>query len=439
MAGQTITNLGTGGADLNGQSGSTSGSDSNDPKFLDWPGDNAGNYVYLPGTAIDWLYAADAAALDITSDIDLRVHCALDDWTPAAQMGLISKWSGAAGNQSYRLDVLTDGKLTLYWTTDGSTQKSATSSVATGVTDGSAKWIRATLDVNNGASGYDVKFYTSNDGSSWSPAGTTVTSTPATSIFSGSAQLVVGAGSASGGSPATGKFYRGLVLNGIGGSTVLDVDTSLITVGTATSFTTTTGQSITIARGTSGRKTVCVVAPVLLFGTDDYIQVADNALLDFAATDSFSYVMVVREWVTANNTSGLLSKMYFDTSPYNGWSFAHYLTDRTVRPLVTDASINTAAAQASDPASGALAIHVAVVNRVAQTLTPYRNGTPGTPVSISGVGSLVNAYPMRVGASSDATPGRYTDMEFIGAAVFRRALSAAEVSSITTYYQARLS
>jgi hypothetical protein len=69
---QVILNLGTGGSDLNGQNGSTSGADSNDARFLEWPGDNAGNYVYLPGVASNYLSVPDEAALDITGDIDIR-------------------------------------------------------------------------------------------------------------------------------------------------------------------------------------------------------------------------------------------------------------------------------------------------------------------------------------------------------------------------------
>jgi hypothetical protein len=109
---QTIINLGTGGAALNGQNGSTAGADSNDALFLDWPGDNAGNYVYLPGRSGDFMQVPDEAALDITGDLDLRAEVALDNWTPSVTHPLVAKF-GTAGNRSYRLDVDTNGRLNL--------------------------------------------------------------------------------------------------------------------------------------------------------------------------------------------------------------------------------------------------------------------------------------------------------------------------------------
>ena len=84
---QEVENLGWGGSALNAQLGSSSGADSNDPKYLDWDGEN---YVYLPGVSGNYLSVPDEAALDITGDIDIRVQVAMDDWTPAADQVLVS-------------------------------------------------------------------------------------------------------------------------------------------------------------------------------------------------------------------------------------------------------------------------------------------------------------------------------------------------------------
>jgi hypothetical protein len=97
---QTIVNLGTGGAALNGQNGSTSGADSNDALFLDWDGEN---YVYLPGVASNYMSVPDEAALDITGDIDIRVQVAMDDWTSGSSYGLIAKFSDVGDNRGYML------------------------------------------------------------------------------------------------------------------------------------------------------------------------------------------------------------------------------------------------------------------------------------------------------------------------------------------------
>lgn len=133
----------------------------------------------------------DSAAVSITGDLSVRIKAAMTDWTPAAVACLVAKW-GAAGQRSYKLEVLTDGKLRLSWTTDGTTVISKDSTVAPTVTNGAELWVMATHDVDNGAAGNDVKFWTSADGVSWTQLGTTVTTGGTTSHFDSTAALYVG-------------------------------------------------------------------------------------------------------------------------------------------------------------------------------------------------------------------------------------------------------
>ena len=264
----TLTNGGSAGSLLPVTVGSSLAADSNDAKFLAHDGTN---YVYLPGSTSNSLEVPDSAALDVTGDIDIRVRVAMDDWTPGTTTNLISK--AAASNISYRLQVDTSGTLAFGWSSDGTTLGSTRfSTVATGVADGAAKWVRVTVDVDNGASGNDTKFWLSDDGSTWTQLGTTVTNAGVISFFSGTAAIVIGLDLVQG-RFLSGKIYRAQILNGIDGTKVLDVDTSVITTGAATSFTAVTGQTVTINRSTSGRKTVAVTQPTWLFGTDDYMEV----------------------------------------------------------------------------------------------------------------------------------------------------------------------
>ena len=275
---QTITNLGSAGSLLPTTLGSTTSADSNDPAFLAHTGTN---YVYLPGVLGNNMSVPDAAALDITGDIDLRALVALDDWTPSTINAIVNKRGGTASDISYDFRVTTTGNLSLLWSVDGINTILVSSSVTAGITDGSIKWIRATLDVDNGASGYDVKFFTSDNGTVWTQLGSTVTGSGTTSIYSGTSEVRIGQ-SAPSSTNSTGKFYRAQILNGIDGTTVLDVDASVIATGAATSFTATTGQTVTINRTTSGRKTVAVTQPTWLFGTDD-IMAVDNRYMSGAA------------------------------------------------------------------------------------------------------------------------------------------------------------
>lgn len=430
---QTIVNLGTGGADLNGQNGSTTSADSNDALFLDWPGDNAGNYVYNPGTSGNYLRVLDEAALDITGDIDIRMFLAADDWTPSAGGRLVSKWIATGNQRSYGLSLNSDGTLVLSWSSDGSATLSATSTVATGIADGSARWIRATLDVDNGASGRNIQFFLSDDGVTWTQLGSTVTQANVTSIFSSTSQVTFG------GSPPLGtyvacKIYRVQILNGIAGTTVLDIDTSVMTSGAATSFTARTGQTVTIFRKTSGRKSVAVVSPVWLFGTDDYIEVADNALLDFDATDSLHVLLIGRQWATPANFGRFIEKWDYSIAGDAGYALG-YDSSGNVGIYVDDGP--DSASRRVAYGSGDLSVYHGFLDRSSNTVNAARDNSYGSPVDASSIGSLVNPRVLRIGRAIGA--GGYQDFELVGVAVFRRALSTAEIDQLIAYYQARLS
>src|SRR3546814_10458819 len=99
-----------------------------------------------------------SASLNVEGDLDLKVHVALDDWTPATNMAFMSKFIGST-DRSFIFQVFTSGTLRLIWTTDGTagTQVSATSTVAPTIANGDDLWIRVKLDVDNGAGGKDRK------------------------------------------------------------------------------------------------------------------------------------------------------------------------------------------------------------------------------------------------------------------------------------------
>lgn len=151
----------------------------------------------------------DSAGLSITGDLDVRVDMRLADWTVAGRF--LSK-SGGAGARSYILDSTTDGNLVLFWSVDGTATLSATSTVPLPQSTG-RQTVRATLDVDNGAGGRTVTFYTgtSVDGP-WAQLGDPVVQAGVTSIFDGTAVLRTGDNL-----PAC-EVYALKVLQGIGGT-----------------------------------------------------------------------------------------------------------------------------------------------------------------------------------------------------------------------------
>ncbi len=427
-AGQSVQNLGYGGSALNAQLGAGGTADSNDPKYLPWTGEN---YVWLPGVAGNYLSVPDENALDIAGDLDIRVRVAMDDWTPAATSQLVSK-RGAAGNISYQFAVNTSGTLMFEWSADGTNVNTVISSVATGIADGSVKWVRATIDVDNGAAGRDVKFWMSDDGVAFTQLGTTQTSAGATNIYASTISLAVGARASDGLQPSSGSVYRAIVKNGIDGPSVLDVDCSQITSGAATSFLARTGQTVTINRATSGRKTVAVTQPCWLFGTDDYMQVADNALLDFGASDSFTVLAVARQFATPVAWTPFVVKSDNTTTP-GRWSMFNNSTTTDVQGSIGEAGIAGVSVNTNTTGAGSLNTLAMRVDRSAQLLTLHANGTVGTTTSTASVGTLVNSLPLHVGKHGT----NYASMEGIAFAVFRKTLTQYEIELLNDYYQSR--
>jgi hypothetical protein len=431
-ADQVLDNQGWGGSTLTTQLGSTISADSNDPKYLSWNGDN---YLYLTGVNGNYASTPDAAELDITGDIDIRVEVALDDWTPAVISNLISKWNSQL---SYELSVASTGHLAFQYSTNGSSAVNVTSSVVTGITDGATKWVRVTFDVDNGASGNDVKFYTSDDGNTWTQLGTTVTSAGTVSIFSGNSQVAIGARFAGVNAMAAGKFFNAQIFNGIDGTLVFYMDASIILSGADTTFFAKTGQTITINRSTTGKKTAAVVYPLWLFGTDDYMEVADNTLIDFANTDSFTLFAVARQFTTFGTNDAILAKKENTTAATAGYLLGNDGTTAALgRMQIGDGVIGTDAVTGASRVSGTLTSLTAVRNVSTDNTIVYLNGTAGTAVTDTTLLTLANAEVLRVGRLSGAGT-EYNDMELVAAAIFRRALSATEITTITNYYNSRV-
>lgn len=185
------------------------------------------------GTA--YITTPDNAALDITGDIDVRADVYLYSWRRTSR--LTSKSDLASGNRSWVLQVNSDGKLSFYWSADGSTTILTESTVPIPLPTSGRKAVRATLDVNNGSGGNTVTFYTSTSLSgSWTQLGDPVVTAGTTSIFSGNATV-----------DAFGDFIYGVkVMNGIAGTEVANPDFTSLGEGTI-SFSDSAGRTWSIS------------------------------------------------------------------------------------------------------------------------------------------------------------------------------------------------
>ncbi|MCZ4602915.1 hypothetical protein O3S80_03840 [Streptomyces sp. Lzd4kr] len=199
-----------------GQRTDTSATDGTAAEF----GYDGEDFLFLSGSNGDYASTPDAASLDITGDLDIRARVALDDWTPAAESTLIAKYTATGNQRSYALAVTSGGNLILRWSEDGTVEKTETSSAAVSASNGATTWVRATLDVDNGASDAAVNFYTSDDGVTWTALGAEQLVGATTSIFASTAVLEVGSQTGGTVNVTAGKFFRGEVLSGIGGTSV---------------------------------------------------------------------------------------------------------------------------------------------------------------------------------------------------------------------------
>lgn len=196
--------------------------------------------------------APDSAGLSIVGDLDLRFDADLCVWAPdpTEAMDLVGKWS-SAGQRSYRLVLLPGGLLGFYWSTDGTAISAFSSTMPVPVSTGRLA-VRATIDVDNGAAGHDVTFYTSDSiTGSWVQLGDVKTGTGTTSIFNGTAAACVGP-PAAGGQPDVirGRVYAASILEGIGGTARGNPDFTAQTAG-ASSFADAAGNTWTLTGGVS--------------------------------------------------------------------------------------------------------------------------------------------------------------------------------------------
>ncbi len=228
--------------------------------------------MVLDGAITSYASTPDSAAISIVGDIDIRINCAADDWTPSTQMLLISKYNTSANNRSWALYLSAAGNLLYIWSADGATTTIKTSSAVPSLTNGSQVWFRVVHDVDNGAAGNDVLFYTSLEGTTYTQLGATQTTAGVTSIFDSNADLMIGrtqqgAADLGGNIAFDGKVYYAEVRNGIAGTAVAKFDPATDSAPGATSFTASTGEVWTL----SGAAYLTNEQVALLeFNDDDY-------------------------------------------------------------------------------------------------------------------------------------------------------------------------
>lgn len=198
-------------------------------------GDNHVNMPYSTvneGDTTTSVRTADKASLDLTGDIEVRVDVRPHTWRPAGRvMILASKYLIGGDQRSWNLYISYEGIVFFAWSPDGTAANRITknSTVPIPATSGRLA-IKATLDVNNGAAGNTVTFYTAPTISgAYTQLGAAVVTAGVTSVFASTSELVVGGGDDVhevfvNGVGFGGRFYGFHLYDGIGGSRVANPD-----------------------------------------------------------------------------------------------------------------------------------------------------------------------------------------------------------------------
>lgn len=180
-------------------------------------------YALFDGVEGNNITALDNAAFSITGDLDMRAKLKIDD----LESGTIIGKANGTGNTSYTLLYYsvsaTEGKIAITWSEDGTTVLTANSGNFT-VPEDSEIWIRATLDVDNGASGHDVDYYYSFDGITWTVAGVPDTVAGTTSIYDSASQVEIGSYNDGTAGEYEGRIYNIEIRDGIDGQVVGSLD-----------------------------------------------------------------------------------------------------------------------------------------------------------------------------------------------------------------------
>jgi glucose/arabinose dehydrogenase/PKD repeat protein len=176
--------------------------------------------VRLPGTAGTYISAPDRPVLDVTGDLDIRTDVALDNWATTSAK-LVTKLGDA---YEFMLNGTTKG-LRLAWYETGGALRIRNSTATLTAANGQRLQLRATLDVDNGAGGHTVTFYSRTDTSrpltddtGWTQLGTPLTVTGTSSIRAGTSTIVLGSHVLGDREYWAGNYYRALILAGIGNS-----------------------------------------------------------------------------------------------------------------------------------------------------------------------------------------------------------------------------
>ncbi|WP_116048620.1 hypothetical protein [Amycolatopsis palatopharyngis] len=191
--------------------------------------------LVLPEVESAYASTPDAAALDITGDLDLRIDVEPAAWRNPEAKAFARKFKFSTDELSWSWFLQPDGTVRLWWSPDGSDASRIRANSTVPVPEGGRQSVRVTLDVDNGAGVWEARFYTATtlDGP-WTQLGDTVTGAAVTSLFASDQPVEIGRMGPDGFFdvfPLKGSVYGFQVRNGIDGTLVAGPDFTTVEAG----------------------------------------------------------------------------------------------------------------------------------------------------------------------------------------------------------------
>jgi hypothetical protein len=386
-------------------------------------------YVAVPGVAGNGMTVPDFT-LGTNQEWVFRINYA-GAWPSASRMAVVGQWGAQLAY--FIAPVDTTGRIIFGYSLNGSSALTSFSAVLAA----SPEWVKITRNSSTGA----ILFYTGTSGTNTPPVSWTNQATGGTetagAIHNSTDLVTVGAlGDALNTNPLHAIMHRVIVKDDIDGADLLDVDTSVLTSMTATSFTATTGQTVSIARSTGATYKTEIVLPGIpsriLNGTSDYGEVADLAGLDFSNSQSFTVWALVQAWATFGTNDAIVSKKADTTDTTAGWSLGNGpSTAAQVRAEIGDGSAGVGCTTSASRTSGALTLVSLIRDVTADTIAAAIDGTIATPVTDTTTGSLANSEVVRFGRLSGAGT-EYVPLRVFAWGIHPYAMTSAQLTALRT-------
>ena len=357
---------------------------------------------------VAWAVAPDAtstyiveSAFNVTGDLEIVARLYQPTATNTGDRLIVARPFSFGG---YYLVVNTSRQLSLGYSESATpTTLRNVSSSAGAVPLDAGVWVKVTRVAATGA----FAFYTAADSATEPTSWTLVNSGTgvAGNLVSNSNALGVGGNSTS--NNWSGNLYRAIVRNGIGGTVVADW--------AAYGHPRTGGTYRDTNQNT--------------WSINGSATLTNGNRLNFGASDSFTILLVGREWATPTTSQRLFSKAGYGT--IQGWHLAQAATTFSIFSAFGDGTTNIG--NSPTVTAGSAFLVGFTVDRTANTYQSFLNTSLSATSSAATIGNSGNAFSTRIGGPGSGA-SNYADFEVLAVAVIPRALTAAEIAQINSYY-----